>query len=174
MKPINLLAGLACTAFTSAAMADTQRLSIEAPVVSVSPVVRTVTDKIPHQSCWNERVRVESRRGHHSAVPQVLGAVIGGAAGGALGDSSGHKSEVAVAGALLGAALGHDAAHRRSSGHRYVTEERCEIDYELRDREVVMGYRVGYEYEGAVYYTRMPREPGPTIRVGVILDPEGQ
>ena len=72
----------------------------------------------------------------------------------------------------LGAAVGRDVAHRSRTRSRYVTEERCEIDYELREREVVSGYRVGYEYGDDVYYTQTRHRPGPTIRVEVILEPE--
>ncbi|MDZ7783230.1 MAG: hypothetical protein U5K56_10010 [Halioglobus sp.] len=158
-----------CAAF---AAAQSQQFSIEAPVVSVTPQVRHVTDRIPHQSCWEEQVRVERRGGHRSAVPPVLGAIIGGAAAGAIGDNSGHQGVIAGAGAALGAAVGRDVAHRRHTRSRYVTEERCEIDYELREREVVSGYRVGYEYGDDVYYTQTRHRPGPTIRVEVILEPE--
>ena len=164
-------AGIGFFFFGCAASAATQ-ISIEAPVVSVTPQVRHVTDRIPHQSCWEEQVRVERRGGHRSAVPPVLGAIIGGAAAGAIGDNSGHQGVIAGAGAALGAAVGRDVAHRSRTRSRYVTEERCEIDYELREREVVSGYRVGYEYGDDVYYTQTRHRPGPTIRVEVILEPD--
>ncbi len=157
--------------FVSMAVASSDRLVVQAPVVSVDPVVRTITDKIPHQSCWDERVRLQSRGGHRSAVPQVLGAVIGGATAGAIGDNTGHQGVIATAGALLGAAVGHDVAHQRSATTRYVTEQRCETSYELRDREEVVGYRVSYEYAGGIYHARTRHRPGPTIEVGVILEP---
>jgi uncharacterized protein YcfJ len=171
MKKLLLSSCIAYLALSSNVQADTQHLNLDAPVVSVSPVVRVVTDKIPHQSCWNEQVRVESRSGHRSAVPQVLGAVIGGAVGGAIGDNSGHQGIIATAGALLGGAIGRDQAHRRSSQTRYVTEQRCATDYELRDREEVTGYRVGYEYGGNIYYTQTRQQPGSSIQLGVVLQP---
>jgi uncharacterized protein YcfJ len=172
MKNILVKSCIATLALASAVSADSQRLSIEAPVVSASPVVKIVTDRIPHQACWNEQVRVASRSGHSSAVPQVLGAVIGGVAGGAIGDNTGHQGVIATAGALLGAAIGHDQAHKRSSKTQYVTEQRCSTDVELRDREEVTGYRVGYEYGGNIYYTQTREHPGPSIQLSVILNPE--
>jgi uncharacterized protein YcfJ len=162
---------LSTTFLATAAYAESQHFKIEAPVVSASPMVKTVTEKIPHQTCWNEQVRVESRSGHRSRVPPVLGAVIGGVAGGAIGDNTGHQGVIATAGALLGAAIGHDQSHKRPSQARYVTEQRCATDYELRDREEVTGYRVGYEYGGNIYYTQTPQHPGSSIQVSVILKP---
>jgi len=94
-----------------------------------------------------------------------------GATAGAIGDNTGHQGVIATAGALLGAAVGHDVAHQRSATTRYVTEQRCETSYELRDREEVVGYRVSYEYAGGIYHTRTRHRPGPTIEVGVILEP---
>lgn len=175
MNPVSVTSCLlACLTLSSAAWADAQRLRVVAPVVSVSPIVRTVTDRIPHESCFDERVRVETRRGPHSPAPQVLGAVIGGVVGSVLGDNTGHQRAAATMGAVLGTVAGHDAAQRQTSSYRYVTQTRCETDYELRDREVVKGYRVGYEYGGEVYYTRTSHRPGRTIQLGVILEPVTQ
>lgn len=174
MKLLAIATCIACTAIPTMAWADSQRISVVAPVISVSPIVRTVTDRIPHQSCFDERVRVEQRGGHGSPVPRVMGALIGGAVGSALGDNTGHQRAIATAGAVLGSVVAHDASQQKRTRYRYVTEERCEIDYELREREVVTGYRVGYEYGGEVYYTRTQQRPGPTLNLGVILEPDYQ
>lgn len=153
------------------ACASTQYSAVEAPVVSVDPVVRTVTEKIPHETCWDERVRVERRGGQHAAAPSVVGAIIGGVTGGAIGRNSRHQPIIAGAGALLGAAIGHDSSHSSGVRHQYVTQQRCEIDYELRDKEQITGYRVGYRYGDTIYYTRMQHRPGPTITLNVAIDP---
>lgn len=155
------------------ACATTERIAIDAPVVSVEPVVRTVTEKIPHRTCWDERVRVERRGGHHAKAPTVVGAIIGGVAGGAIGRNNRHQPLLAGAGAALGAAIAHDASHQKRQGHRYVTEQRCELDYELRDKEQITGYRVGYQYGDTIYYTRTPTRPGPTIQLNVAIEPVG-
>lgn len=172
MKLTTITSAIAGALLTQAAFAESLSYSIEAPVVSVKPVVRTVTDKIPHRTCRDELVRVERRGGHRSRTPQILGAVIGGTAAGALGDNTGYQGVLATAGALLGASIGHDAAHRRNTRSEYVTEEVCEVDYELRDREIVTGYRVGYRYDGNIYYTRTSDRPGDTIRLNVAVQPD--
>jgi uncharacterized protein YcfJ len=52
-----------------------------------------------------------------------------------------------------------------------VTQRRCGVDYELRDTERVVGYRVGYRYQDNVYYTRTETPPKDTIRVRVDVTP---
>lgn len=171
MKP--LIYGLTALGLvtTTAACATTERISVEVPVVSVDPVVRTVTQKIPHRTCWEEEVRVERRHGHRNKAPTVVGAIIGGVAGGAIGRNNRHQPLLAGAGAALGAAIAHDASHKQGVSYRYVTEERCEVDYELRDKEQITGYRVGYRYGDNVYYTRTTHRPGSTMRVNVSIEP---
>ena len=163
------LAGLMAT--TTACATASERITIQAPVVSVDPVVTTVTEKIPHRHCWEEKVRVERRGGHHATAPTVLGAIIGGVAGGAIGKNNRNQPILAGAGAALGAAIAHDATHNQPAGYRYVTQERCEVSYELRDREQISHYRVGYRYGDNVYYTRASHRPGRTITVNVSLNP---
>lgn len=173
MKP--LISGLTVLSIVTAttACATTERISVEVPVVSVDPVVRTVTEKIPHRTCWDEQVRVEHRHnGHHKKAPTVVGAIIGGVAGGAIGRNNRHQPLLAGAGAALGAAIAHDASHKQRVSYRYVTEERCEVDYELRDKEQITGYRVGYRYGDNVYYTRTTHRPGSTMRVNISIEPE--
>ncbi len=171
MKLSLITSAIAAALLAQAAAAESLNYTLEAPVVSVDPVVRTVTDRIPHRTCRDEVVRVERRGGHRSHTPQILGAVIGGTAAGALGDNTGHQGVLAAAGALLGASIGRDASYRRNTRAEYVTEERCEVDYELRDREVITGYRVGYRYDGNIYYTRTSDRPGDTIRLHVAVEP---
>jgi uncharacterized protein YcfJ len=144
---------------------------IEAPVVHTEPIVELVTRRIPHEYCRNEQVKVVTS-GAHSATPGLLGAVIGGVVGGAAGSDSRYQPVTAGAGALLGASIGTDYARRQSSRTYYVEEPRCYTEVELRDMERVVGYRVGYEYQGNTYYTRIASAPGSTIRLRVDVSPE--
>jgi len=171
MKPLIYSITLASLVGATTACATTERIVIHAPVVSVDPVVHTVTEKIPHRRCWEEQVRVERRGGYHAKAPTVLGAIIGGVAGGAIGKNNRNQPILAGAGAALGAAIAHDATHKQPAGYRYTTRERCEVDYELRDREEISHYRVGYRYGDNVYYTNTSLRPGHTIKVNVALDP---
>jgi len=146
-------------------------LYVSAPVVQAEPIVEVITRKIPHEYCRNEQVKVVTR-GARSATPALLGAVVGGVVGGAAGSDSRYQPVTAGAGALLGAAIGTDIARRQSASAHYVDERRCYTEYELRDIERVVGYRVGYEYQGNTYFTRTASAPGNTIRLRVDVSPE--
>lgn len=151
--------------------ADVQRDIVDVPVTAVEPIVQYVTRKIPHETCRDERVRVEQASPNHSATPGILGAVIGGVVGGALGQDSRYQPVSAGAGALLGASIGTDYSHRQNTRSNYVTERRCEVDYELRDQENIIGYRVSYLYDDRIYHTETRQRPGPTIKVRVEISP---
>jgi uncharacterized protein YcfJ len=153
------------------AQAQSQGMLVEVPVTGVQPLVRVITHKIPHESCWDERVKVVREGGGHSATPGVLGAVVGGVVAGSMGHNSRYQPVIAGAGAVLGASIGHDISHSRNSDSYYVTEQRCEVDYELRDEEKIIGYRVSYEYGGNVYHTETRNPPGPTIQLQVNVTP---
>lgn len=143
----------------------------DAPVVNSEPIVEVITRKIPHEQCSDEQVKVVQPGGAHSPTSGLLGAAVGGVVGGAAGHDSRYQPLIIGAGALLGASIGTDIAHQRNAQSYYVTERRCGIDYELRDTERVVGYRVGYRYQDAVYYTRTTMPPGATVRVRVDVSP---
>lgn len=144
---------------------------ISVPVVQSEPIVEVITRKIPHEYCRDEQVKVV-HSGPHSATPGLLGAVVGGVVGGAAGSDSRYQPVTAGAGALLGASIGTDVARRQSARSYYVNERHCSTEYELRDMERVVGYRVGYEYMGKTYFTRTASAPGNTIRLRVDVSPE--
>jgi len=144
---------------------------VDAPVVNVEPIVEVITRKIPHEECREKEVRVVPSSGAHSPTPGLLGAAVGGAVGGAAGHDSRYQPLIIGAGALLGASIGTDIAHQRSAQPYYVTQRDCGIDYELRDSERVVGYRVAYRYQNNVYYTRTDTAPGESIRLRVDVSP---
>jgi len=146
-------------------------LYIDAPVTQSEPIVEVITRKIPHEYCRNEQVKVVNS-GARSATPGLLGAIVGGVVGGAAGSDSRYQPITAGAGALLGASIGTDVARQQSARACYVDERRCYTEYELRDTERVVGYRVGYQYQGNTFYTRTASAPGNTIRLRVDVNPE--
>jgi uncharacterized protein YcfJ len=166
-----VFAALLLSAATTQALAGHSEV-INVPVESVSPILETVTERIPHEICRNERVRVERHGGGHSATPAIMGAVVGGALGSVLGDNSRHRGVITGAGALLGASVGHDVGHRRAATQvRYVTEEVCDVEYELREQERLAGYRVSYRFGDKIHEIRTDRDPGATIAVRVTHQP---
>ncbi|RDE18741.1 histidine kinase [Motiliproteus coralliicola] len=149
-----------------------------AKVVSVEPVTRSVSRKVPYQSCWQEEVAYEvpTHGGYRSRTPEILGGIAGVALGSSLG-SNHHKSNrtiKAIAGGLLGASIGRDLGrqhHHPSSRTEYRTEQRCDTHYETHWEERITGYDVRYRYRGETYHTRMDYDPGNKIRVQVQVRP---
>ncbi|MEM9397302.1 MAG: hypothetical protein AAF991_07465 [Pseudomonadota bacterium] len=145
---------------------------VQAPVVGVQPIYETVTERIPHQICREERVRVVERDRRGSFTPTLVGAVVGGTVAGVLGNNSRRRDVIAGAGAILGASIGNDVGrNRRHDNDYYVTEDVCTTEYELREQERLNGYRVSYRYAGGVYKTFSRHDPGETIAVRVSLEP---
>jgi len=154
-----------------------------AQVLSAEPMTRQVRISVPQRDCYPETryERVNTRRaGSTPAAGQML---LGGLIGAVIGhqiDDRRSRNTGTVAGALIGTAIGHqvaqDDARRDDYGrdeYRAVDAERCEIRTVERVEERVDGYRVRYRYNGRVYTTRMPRDPGATLRVRVNIAPVG-
>ncbi|MFT6285509.1 MAG: hypothetical protein ACJA09_000244 [Alcanivorax sp.] len=162
---------MAAVVIAPPAFAKTLSHTVQVPVVASSPIVRTTTEKIAHQSCYDERVKVLRSSGDHSATPSLFGAILGGTAAAALGHNSQYQPVIAGAGALLGASIGNDYSHRRTSTALYVTENHCEVDYELRDVDQIIGYRVSYQYGDTIYQIETRNHPGESLTLHVDLRP---
>jgi uncharacterized protein YcfJ len=146
-----------------------------ARVVDVDPIVTRVRVEEPRRECWEETRYEPPRPRPGVAGPMVLGGLLGGAVGTQIGSGDGRRAAT-VAGAIIGSAIGHDVGERRRDRYydpepRSYAEERCEVRYETRWDERVDGYDVTYEYDGRQYRTRLPYDPGSTIRVRVDVAP---
>jgi uncharacterized protein YcfJ len=182
MKMKTLLAAALAAAFASTgAMAES--FTDSAQVTSV----RAHMDRIPvnREECWSEQRRGYEERtvtrqdtGAPIGAGTVLGAVVGGVIGHQVG--SGRGNDVATAaGAIVGGLVGSQV-DRDNAGpptqtveveRRPVTRnvERCRTIQEVR--EVPVGYDVTYRYGGRQFVTRMPFDPGRTVRVAVDIRP---
>lgn len=165
------MAALLPMLFTATSFAASQSSVVEVPVVDSKPIVEVVTQRIPYETCRDERVRVvEHSRGNVGRT--LVGATLGGAVANVLARNSSKQDVITGVGAVLGGTVGYDRSRQR--GHQdsyYVNEEVCSTEYELRESERVRGYRVSYEYGGAVYETRTDYDPGATMAVRVNLQP---
>ena len=151
-----------------------------AKVTDVEPVYETVVKSVPVEQCWNERVRARHSdyyRRQHSATPTLIGALIGGALGNELGHSKRNKQVGVVVGSILGGSIGHDVAHERQRRHadygdvEYRTVERCNVEQERFEEQMLVGYEVSYRYRGNLYTTIMDEAPGEKLRVSVNVKP---
>jgi len=141
-----------------------------AKVVSSKPIVRYVNVKTPVRECWEDTEYYTSYEPRHNAPGRTLaGAIIGGVVGHQFGSGRGNDAAT-IAGSMLGAAIGHGPV-RKVEYSRPV--ERCETRYKSHQERRIDGYNVVYRYNGQKYSTRMPYDPGKSIKVRVDIRPAG-
>lgn len=161
--------------------AQSERFYDYAKVKRVTPIYQSFEHRIPRESCWTERVRVEEyRRGPRSGstTGTLVGGVIGGALGHAVGRGSDNKKIGTVVGSALGMSIGNDVSRRRQSQYyddypdvSYEDEQRCETTYSTEREERLSGYDVTYKYRGETFTTFMQEHPGDRLRVSVSVSP---
>jgi len=150
MKHTVIFAALGLVAFGAAAQ--------DGRVVSSQPVIQQVA--VPRQNCV---------QGYVQAPPQTsgMGGLAGGIAGAAIGSQIGGGAGTAaamIAGTIGGALLGNSVeANNMRAQQAAVPNCVTETTYENR----TVGYDVTYEYAGQQYTTRMPYDPGQSIRLQV-------
>ena len=157
---------LALAAALGSGAAFARDYSDEAPVISSTPIYERVSE--PTQQCWNETVTTQEYVGRPEH--NVGGAIVGGIVGGVLGHQvgSGHGRDAATAGgAAVGALAGSQVG--REGGYAPVerTVQRCRTADNYHDQ--IRGYDVVYRYNGRNIHTRLPYDPGPTVRVDVTM-----
>ena len=144
-----------------------------AQVLSSRPIIRQVAVSQPRQQCWDEQVtyREPAPVAGNNAAGAILGGIIGGVAGHQIGGGSGRAVATGI-GAVVGAGLGsHAGEYRRPAAVRTGYETRCQTVDDRRLEDRVEGYDVTYRYNGSVYHTTMPYDPGNRIAVNVDVRP---
>ncbi len=147
----------------------------EAEVINVEPITRTVRISVPERECWEEEVYYSDAPIH--AADAARNVLIGGIVGGIIGHQFGNgrgKDVATLAGTLIGASVAHGRAKDKARAHSYervATEERCRVVNQYHTEERVDGYWVTYRYQGESFTTRMPFDPGSSIRVRVQVSP---
>jgi len=148
-----------------------------ARVTDVRPIYRTVTDKIPEQQCRVETVQTtRDVGGSRSPAGTIIGGVVGAAVGNSLGRDLGHntrdKQVGTVAGAIVGAVIGHTISSARQQVVTGIENvEQCRTQYRYVQHQELVGYDVGYRYQGQHYRTQTDQHPGKRIRVAVNVRP---
>jgi uncharacterized protein YcfJ len=140
-----------------------------AEVVQVEPLYQAVQVARPVNQCWTERV-AQGNPGQGGYAGTVVGGILGGVLGNRLTRGRG-RTPATVAGTLIGAAIGQgvSAASRRPPAMASV--RRCRTMNRYEPRQLLIGYRVDYRYEGQTFTTRTRGNPGRFIRVRVDVDP---
>jgi len=169
MNSKRVTAGLAiATALLAATASARAEVYDYAKVLSSTPVVRLVTVTTPVRECWQDTEYYEAYEPRAGAPGRTLaGAIIGGVIGHQFGSGRG-KDAATVAGSMIGAAVGHGPVRRVEYSQPV---ERCQTRYERRQEQRIDGYDVVYRYNGQKYSTRMPYDPGSSIKVRVDIRP---
>jgi uncharacterized protein YcfJ len=152
-----------------AALADGGSFQDTARVKDVDPEYERVN--VPRKECYSEYVP-ESRyqRGSKGLVGPLIGGVAGGLLGAQVGKGNGKVAAAAV-GAGIGAIVGDRLSERSGGSVEYSEREvrRCRMVDNWESR--IVGYRVTYEYQGRVYTTMLPYDPGRRLPVQVSVTP---
>lgn len=164
LKTIPLLATLMMA--SGAAFADRNVSYDYADVIESTAIVKTFRVSTPREECWDETVRYQRRDNH---VGTVVGAVVGGALGNAVGHKKSNQRVGAVVGAVLGGTIGN--AVTKDGRVHTETQEVCNVINDYREEERIVGYHVRYQYNDAIYTTRMDDEPGETIKLRLSVSP---
>ena len=170
MKPTAIALAAALAAAAPLALAGGGSFQDYARVKDVEPEYERVN--VPRKECYSEYVPDSSydRRGGQRLVGPLIGGVAGALLGAQVGKGNG-KVAAAAAGAAIGAIVGDRLSERHAGGDEYYEREvrRCRVVDNWESR--IVGYRVTYEYQGHLYTTVLPYDPGPRVPVRVSVAP---
>ena len=154
--PRAVLLAAGATALATAALADEY-----GRVLSSTPIVQTVT--VPRQVCTQQQVVVPPPK---TGTGAVVGAVAGGVMGSLLGKGSHNRGVATAVGAVGGAVVGNQIEGNRQPG-QVQNVQQCSTQNFIENQ--VTGYNVTYEYAGKQYAAAMASDPGPYVRLQIVL-----
>ena len=152
-----LLSWLLAAAAFAAGPAQAEEL---ARVLASVPIVQQVT--VPRQVCTPQQIVTPAPK---TGTGAVIGAVAGGLMGSLLGKGSSNRGVATAVGAVGGAVVGNQI--EGSGQGQLQTVQQCGMQNFIEDQ--VTGYDVTYEYAGKQYTNRMNVEPGPYVRLQIVL-----
>lgn len=143
-----------------------------APVVSSRPIYTQVQVAQPQQVCSSQPVVYNQPvyGAGNNPAGTLLGGIIGGVIGHQFGGGRGNAVATAV-GAVVGAGMGSQAGRYQGTVQQVSYEQRCNTVTSYRTEQRVDGYDVTYSYNGRLYNTRLPYDPGRRIAVNVDVQP---
>ena len=167
-----------CSVIIPNAQAD--RFQTWADVVDVEPVYSERLETMPVEHCrtYRNAERIERdpylrRQYEDDDYPRegspwrgLIGGLIGGLVGNQFGGGNG-KTALTIAGAIAGASI----ARHSGRTHRSEPVRRCEVTYETRTVDDLLGYDVTYRYQGQEFMKRTDHHPGDRVRIDVQVQP---
>lgn len=169
---ITLLTGLISASVATSALAGPRNWNdgvAYARVVSRTPIYTQVQVAEPTQQCHQQQVVYNEPR-HNNLAGTLLGGIIGGVVGHQFGGGRGRDVATAI-GAVVGANVGSQSG-RYNGGSQHVSyQTRCQTVNTYRYEQRLQGYDVTYSYDGRLYSTRLPYDPGNRMQVQVNVQP---
>ena len=138
-----------------------------ATVMQSKPVYRIVEVTSEERRCQQLETRYQQPV-RNSANNSLIGGILGAAVGHALGHRSKHRAGTTVAGAIVGASLASDNGRTVT---RTKLENHCKMVPTSWEEERIIGYNVVYRYNDRTFETRLPFEPGDSLKIRVLLSP---
>ena len=132
-----------------------------AKVISSTPVLERITES--RQECDPAPAPAPAAAQERSIVGPVVGGVAGAVIGHQIGSGRGNTAATA-AGAIAGTIIGDKVANSPPPAPAQPAQQCRTVQ---TTREVVKGYTVVYRYNDRDITTTLPRDPGPTVRVGI-------
>ena len=139
-----------------------------ATVMQSKPVYRIVEMSRLQQQCKDEEVVYQQSR-RKSSGNSLVGGILGAAVGHALGHRSKHRTGATIAGAIVGASIADD--NPRVVTQRRGIQNNCKMVPTRWEEERIIGYNVVYRYNGRTFETRLPFEPGDSLKIRVMIVP---
>ena len=132
-----------------------------AKVISSTPILERITES--RQECDPAPAAAPAPAQERSIVGPVVGGVAGAVIGHQVGSGRGNTAATA-AGAIAGTIIGDKVGNPQATAPAPPAQQCRTVQ---TTREVVKGYTVVYRYNDRDITTTLPRDPGPTVRVGI-------
>jgi uncharacterized protein YcfJ len=132
-----------------------------AQVISATPVMERITES--RQECDPAAPAAPAAAQERSVAGPIIGGVAGAVLGHQVGSGKGNTAATA-AGAIAGTIIGDKVGNPQATAPAPPAQQCRTVQ---TTREVVKAYTVVYRYNGRDITTLLPRDPGPTVRVGV-------
>ena len=167
MKPLTLITTGLITLISLPTQAEDNFHYDYATVMQSKPVYRIVEVTSEKRRCQQQEVTYQQPV-RNSGNNSLVGGILGAAVGHALGHRSKHRTGATVAGAIVGASISSDNARTVS---RTKLENHCKMVPTSWEEERIIGYNVVYRYNDRTFETRLPFEPGDSLKIRVLLSP---
>lgn len=118
--------------------ADSFSKTVMVKVTNSTPVLETVTEYIPVESCRDVKEEVSQNNGG-TIVGTVLGGVVGGVLGHQVGGGTGNKLAT-VGGAVLGSIAGNKIASSNGDNSTSQVIRKCSTTQVAQERKIISGY----------------------------------